>query len=89
MNGVRSLGSFLDGCSEFLEVRLFKIVKLPLVCQGLSLIIDMDDIDSVLAFSQGLGLVCVVLLHLDLVNIGDNLLGTLDEKLGISKLLLK
>jgi hypothetical protein len=49
----------------------------------------MEDIDGVLAFSEGLGLVFVVVLHLDLLDIGENLLVSLDEKLGISELLVE
>jgi len=90
MNRVCSLfGSCLDGCSEFLEVRLFEMVELFLVGKGLSLILNMDDIDGVLAFSEGLGLVFVVVLHLDLLDIGENLLVSLDQKLGISELLVE
>jgi hypothetical protein len=89
MNRVCSLSGFLDGCSEFLEVRLFEMMELLLVGKGLSLILNMDDIDGVLAFSEGLGLVFVVVLHLDLLDIGENLLVSLDEKLGISELLVE
>ena len=86
---VRSLSSFLDGCSEFLEVRLFEIVKLLLICQRLPLILKMDSVNSVLALSQGLWLVIVVLLHLDLFDVSDNLVSSLDKKLCISELLIE
>lgn len=89
MNRVCSLSGFLDGCSEFLEVRLFEMVELLLVGKGLSLILNMDDIDGVLAFSEGLWLVFVVVCHLDLIDIAENLLVSLDEKLGISELLVE
>jgi len=86
---VRSFVGFLDGGSEFVEVRFFKTVKVLLVLKGLSLILEMDSINFKLAVSECLRLCIVVISHLNFFDIGEDLVGTLNKEVSVSEFLVE
>ena len=89
MRQKRSLVGFLDGSSKFLEVCLFEVVELFLVSDGLSLILDMDPVNGQLAFGEVIWSGFIVILHLDFINVGKNLGGTINQELGVFELLVE